>query len=425
MEFGLIARGVAGIAAILGLAYLLSTDRRAVRPRIVAVGLGLQVLFALIVLRTDAGRAFFAGVGAGFNRLLEFASAGTTFILNGLGTPAGAAGYVFAFHTLTTIIFFASLLSVLYHLGVMQLIVKGVAFVMQRTLKTSGAETLSAAANIFVGQTEAPLLVKPFIAKMTRSEIMAIMTGGFATVAGGVMAAYVGMLSGSYPGIAGHLLAASVMAAPAGLMMAKLLVPEVEKSETANTLDIKVDRTSVNVIDAAAAGATDGVTLVLNVSGMLLAFVALVALIDFLLGWSSGALFGALGWSAWGGLLQPSLDLATVLKYAFAPLAWLIGIESGDVLDVGGLLGKKMVLTEFIAFQELGTMREQLSPRSFTMASYALCGFANLASIAIQIGGIGAMAPSRRSDLARLGMKAMLAGFVTTCLTAAIAGMLI
>ncbi len=415
-DLALKLRGALGILAILGLAFLLSSARRKVRPRIILFGIGLQIAFALIVLRTDLGRRFFDGANAVIIGLLDFSKQGAWFVFGALSPRPGETcpvGYLFFFQTLTTIIFFASLMAVLYHLGIMQFVVRGVAWVMLRTMRTSGAETLSASANIFVGQTEAPLLVKPFIAGMTRSEIMAVMTGGFATVAGGVMAAYVGMCHDAFPDIAGHLMAASVMAAPAGLMIAKIMVPEVEASATAGALKIRVEKTSVNVIDAAASGAADGMKLVLNVAAMLIAFVAILALLDFILGWAGG-LCGC-----------PELSIKFILQYLFAPLAYAMGVAQGDVLAVSRLLGEKLVATEFVAYGSLGGMAGELSERSFMMASYALCGFANFASIAIQIGGIGAMAPERRPHLAQLGLKAMFAGFLTTCLTAAVAGIVI
>ncbi len=412
-DLALKMRGAIGIVLMLGLAFLFSSHKRLVRPRVIGFGLGLQLAFAWIVLKTEFGEAFFAKANTIIIGLLDFSQYGAHFVFGPLapepGTP-NTVGFIFFTQTLTTIIFFASLMAILYHLGIMQLVVRAVAWVMRRTMKTSGAETLSASANIFVGQTEAPLLVRPFIDRMTRSEIMAIMTGGFATVAGGVMAAYVGMVKDVFPDIAGHLMAASVMAAPAGLMIAKILVPESEASETAGGASIRVEKTSSNVIDAAAGGAADGMKLVLNVAAMLLAFVALVKLGNYILGWG-GEILGYEG-----------VTIEGILSYVFAPLPFLMGVESGDVFQVSRLLGEKIVLTEFIAFDHLGQMGEQLSPRSFMMASYALCGFANFASIAIQIGGISAMAPGRRSDLARLGLKAMLAGFLTTCVTAAVAG---
>ena len=415
-DFALKARGAIGILVILALAWLLSTNRSKVKLRIIGYGLGLQLVFALIVLKTTFGRWLFEQANGVVNGLLDFSRAGSSFVFGPLSIPPGeegSLGFMFFFQPLVTIIFFASIMAVLYHLGIMQRVVRCVAWVMVRTLRTSGAETLSASANIFVGQTEAPLLVKPFIAKMTRSEIMAIMTGGFATVAGGVMATYVALVSGAFPDIAGHLMAASVMAAPAGLMMAKILVPETETPETANSLTVKVEKTAANTVDAAASGASDGMKLVLNVAAMLFAFVAIVATINFMLGWVGG----------WFGYEQ--LSLQQILQYVFAPLAYAMGIEGGDVTTVSRLLGEKLVLTEFVAYQNLGELGDQLSPRSLTIASYALCGFANFASIAIQIGGISAMAPERRSVLAELGVKAMFAGFLTTCLTATVAGIIV
>ncbi len=415
-DFALKARGAIGIVVILALAWLLSSNRGKVRPRIVLYGLGLQFAFALIVLKTDLGRAFFDRANAAIQKLLDFSREGAAFVFGPLAIPAGeegSLGFMFFFQPLVTIIFFASLMAVLYHLGIMQFVVRGVAWVMVRTLRTSGAETLSASANIFVGQTEAPLVVKPFIAKMTRSEIMAIMTGGFATVAGGVMATYVSIVRDVFPNIAGHLMAASVMAAPAGLMMAKILVPETERPETAGGVTVEVEKTAANTVDAAAAGAADGMKLVLNVAAMLFAFVAMVALINFGLGKVGG----------WVGHEQ--LSLQWLLQYAFAPLTYAMGVESGDVLAISKLLGEKLVLTEFVAYMNLGEQGGELSERSVTIASYALCGFANFASIAIQIGGISAMAPERRSVLAELGVKAMFAGFLTTCLTATVAGLLV
>lgn len=415
-DLSLKLRGVVGILVILTVLFLLSKSRKNVRPRIIFWGLTLQFIFALIVLRTDFGAAFFHGANKVIIGLLEFSQHGSNFVFGALSPKPGEEsdlGYIFFFQTLTTIIFFAALMGVLYHIGVMQMIVRAVAWLMRITLKTSGAETLSASANIFVGQTEAPLLVKPFVGKMTNSEIMAVMTGGFATVAGGVMAAYVAECKDVFPDIAGHLMAASVMAAPAGLMISKILIPEIDQPATSGSVPIHVDTGAANVIDAAAGGASDGMKLVLNVAAMLLAFVALVMVIDFGLGYV-GSFFGYDG-----------LSLTGILQYVLSPLAYMMGIQGDDVMKVSHLLGEKLVLTEFVAYRDLGTMREELSERSFMMASYALCGFANLASIAIQIGGIGSIAPERRADLARIGPRAMLAGFLTTCLTATVAGIII
>lgn len=413
-DFNLKVQGAIGIIAMLALCYAFSTSRKSIKPRIVFYGLGLQFLFAFLILRTEPGRDFFARANEIILTLLGFSEAGAVFLFGQqLGTPGGAGGFVFAFHVLTTIIFFASLMSILYHYGIMQRIVSAVAWVMQRTLGTSGAETLSASANIFVGQTEAPLLVRPFIKSMTKSEIMTVMTGGFATVAGGVMATYVGMLKDVFPDIAGHLLAASVMAAPGGIVISKILFPETESPKTSGTLEINVERTTRNGVDAAAAGASDGLQLALNVGAMLFAFVALVKLLDGLLGWG-GSLVGI-----------ENASLEGLFMYLFSPLAYAMGVAKSEVFEVSKLLGTKMVATEFVAFDKLSKLGETLSARTMTMSSYALCGFANLASIAIQIGGISAMAPERRSDLAQIGLKAMFAGFLTTCLTATIAGLMV
>jgi concentrative nucleoside transporter, CNT family len=325
-------------------------------------------------------------------------------------------GAMFAFNVLPTIIFFSSLMTVLYHLGVMQIAVKGVAFVMQRTMRTSGAETLSAAGNIFVGQTEAPLLIKPFVDRMTNSELMAVMTGGFATVAGGVLAAYVGILLVYFPDIAGHLMAASVMSAPAALVVAKLMYPEDSVPETAGTLEVDIERPDVNVIDAAARGASEGLFLALNVGAMLLAFIALVYMMDGMLGWAGG-LFGF-----------EALSFELILGWVLSPLAWLMGVPWVDAPAVGSLMGVKTVLNEFFAYFQLAGMlggAHSLQPRSIIIATYALSGFANFSSIAIQLGGIGGIAPSRRHDLSRLGLRAMVGGSIAAFMTATVAGMIL
>jgi concentrative nucleoside transporter, CNT family len=330
---------------------------------------------------------------------------------------------------LPTIIFFSSLMTVLYHLGVMQLIVKGAAWVMMRTMKTSGAETLSAAGNIFVGQTEAPLMIKPFVGRMTMSELMAVMTGGFATVAGGVMAAYVGMLVAFFPDIAGHLIAASVMSAPAALAVAKLMYPEKEEPVTRGTLKVEVESSDANVIDAAARGAGEGLTLALNVGAMLLAFIALIALLNALLGWTSDtvgltALMQHQGWIA----ADARLTIEMILGWVFAPVAWVMGVPWHDATTVGTLLGVKTALNEFVAYLQFSSLLgagEPLSPRSIVITTYALAGFANFSSIAIQIGGIGGIAPTRRSDLSRIGLRAMVGGTLAAFLTGTIAGMVL
>ncbi len=439
-----------GMAVLLFIAWLMSVDRKVVPWRIILWGMALQFVFALFILRTPVGAAVFAGANRVIVALLGFTVDGAKFLFGNLvwnNVPVGAGeaggnaafsatpqlsantGAYFAFNVLPTIIFFSSLMTVLYHLGVMQKAVKGVAWVMMRTMRTSGAETLSTAGNIFLGQTEAPLLIKPFVARMTNSELMAVMTGGFATVAGGVMAAYVGMLVGVFPDIAGHLMAASVISAPATLVVAKLMYPEKEQPETRDSLNIQVPTTDANVIDAASRGAADGLSLALNVGAMLLAFIALIALLNALLGLVSGwvgitALLHAHGWLAQG---QP-LTLEAIFGWLLAPLAWIMGVPWKDAPVVGSLIGIKSAVNEFVAYLQLATdltSGVNLSPRSVIIATYALCGFANFSSIAIQIGGIGGLAPQRRSDLARLGLRAMIAGSIASFLTATVAGMVV
>ena len=421
---GRVVRGLLAVAVLLAVLWAFSTRRRAIDWGLVAKGLGLQLVFALLVLKTDAGRGFFRVVNDVFVALIGYTNAGARFVFGALvdrSIPvSGGEGTVdvaanFAFSVLPTIIFFSSLMTILYYLGLMQRVVRGVAWLMQRTLKTSGAETTSAAGNIFVGQTEAPLLIKPFVEKMTMSELNTVMTGGFATVAGGVMAAYVAMLSTWFPTIAGHLLAASIMAAPAGIVVSKMLYPEVEEPETRDSLDFELQEDHVNAIDAAAGGATDGLRLALNVGAALIAFLALIALVNGLLGWSLG-LVGVEG-----------ITLEKILGWLFAPVAWLIGVPTADVTTIGSLFGVKMVANEFVAFQELANILAgggDLSPKSVIIATYALTGFANFSSIAIQIGGIGGIAPNRRQDLSKLGLRAMLGGTVATWMTASLAGVL-
>jgi concentrative nucleoside transporter, CNT family len=437
MDTPLAARlvGVLGVAVMIGIAVLLSYDRRRIDWRLVGAGLLLQLLFGLVVLKTDAGRAFFHQVGGVVTGLLGFQEQGARFVFGNLvqhsvpvGTPGpnGAldtsGGYVastgayFAFNVLPTIIFFSALMSVLYYLNVMQVVVKGIAWVMQKTLRTSGAETLSASGNIFLGQTEAPLLIKPFVPAMTRSELNTVMVGGFATVAGGVLAAYVGMLRGSFPDIAGHLLAASVMNAPAGLYLSKILLPETETPVTQGSLRMDVEKPGANIIEAAAGGAGQGMQLALNVGAMLMAFVALVALANFLLGW----LGGHVG--------MEGLTLQMVLGQVLRPIAWVIGVPWSETAYVGGLVGIKVVLNEFVAYAQFASdlgAGAAISPRSTIILTYALLGFANFSSIAIQIGGIGGLAPERRSEIARFGLRAMIAGNLAAFTSAAIAGMLV
>ena len=394
-----------GLIVMLLIAWLLSNNRRAIRWRVVVVGTVLQFVFALVILRTPWGRAFFQYVSDAITAFLDFTDAGAAFIFG-----ENFREHYFAFKVLTTIIFFSSFITVLYYLGILQVVVKSFAKVMVRLMGTAGAESLSASANIFVGQTEAPLLIRPYVQTMTQSELMAVMTGGFATVAGGVMAAYIGM------GVnAGHLLAASVMSAPAALVMAKLMFPETEESVTAGEVKIEVERPWANVIDAAASGAADGMKLALNVAAMLLAFIGLIAMINALL-----IKFGvAVGF--------PTLTLEWLMGVVFRPFAWVMGVPWAEADEVGTLLGIKTVINEFVGYVRMEEMVKagQLSPRAEVISTYALCGFSNFSSIAIQIGGIGAMAPERKSDLARLGLRAMVAGSLACFQTATIAGMLI
>jgi len=418
--------GVVGIATMLGIAYLLSYDRKRINWRMVGAGVALQFLFGIVVLKTGLGRAMFSGANDLVVRLLSFQEEGARFVFGNLvqnevplaGGATGVAqtGAYFAFNVLPTIIFFSSLMTVLYYLNVMQRVVKAIAWVMQKTLRTSGAETLSAAGNIFLGQTEAPLLIKPFVGKMTNSEINTVMVGGFATVAGGVMAAYVGMLKGYFPDIAGHLLTASVMNAPAGLILSKMILPETGVPETRDTLHIVVEKTEANVIDAAASGAATGVQLAINVAAMLMAFVALVALLNFGVSWV-------------GGLVgHREVTMQWLLGKALTPLTALMGVPLADAGTVGAFIGEKTVLNEFVAYADFAKQLGSglvMSPKAAIMTTYCLLGFANFSSIAIQIGGIGGLAPHRRSDLSRLGLRAMIAGNLAAFMSAAIAGMLI
>ncbi|HEX6693680.1 MAG TPA: nucleoside transporter C-terminal domain-containing protein [Longimicrobiales bacterium] len=438
-----------GVFLLLLIGWSLSTDRRAIPWRVLLWGVGLQFIFAILILKTPFGQAFFSGVNSVVVQLLGFTEQGARFLFGNLvqnNVPIGAGdvgnspisvtsgnvantGAYFAFNVLPTIIFFSSLMTMLYHMGVMQKVVKGVAWVMMRTMRTSGAETLSSAGNIFLGQTEAPLLIKPFVKTMTISELHCVMTGGFATVAGGVMAAYVGMLLYYFPDIAGHLMAASVMSAPAAIVFAKLMLPEKEVPVTSGSLDVDVEKVDANVIDAAARGAGEGLQLALNVGAMLLAFIALIALINALFGWVGditgiAGVFRGQGWMAG----SERLTLEWLLGRLLAPLAFFMGVPWKDATEIGTLLGIKTAVNEFVGYLGLANMLQggaNLSPRSIIIATYAMCGFANFSSIAIQIGGIGGLAPSRRSDLARIGMRAMIAGTLASFLTAAIAGILI
>ena len=418
--------GFFGLACLLSIAWLFSSDRRAVDWRLVATGIGLQIAFAALVLLVPGGRDAFNLLGDGFVKVLGFVGTGSNFIFGNL-MDTSKFGFIFAFQVLPTIIFFAALMGVLYHLGVMQAIVRGMAWAITRVMRVSGAETTSVCASVFIGQTEAPLTVRPYIGRMTESELITMMIGGMAHIAGGVLAAYVGMLGGGDPAqqafYAKHLLAASIMAAPATLVIAKLLVPETGNPLTRGTVRMEVEKTTSNVIDAAAAGAADGLRLALNIGAMLLAFIALIALLNWPLTWIGDAT----GLAAWLG--RPT-DMATLLGYLLAPIAWVIGVPWQDATTVGGLIGQKIVLNEFVAYLQLAEIVNgnvegvSLTPKGTLIATYALCGFANFSSIAIQIGGIGGLAPERRQDLARLGLRAVLGGTLATFMTATIAGVL-
>ncbi len=411
------AIGLLGLALLLGVAWLASTDRRAVRWRPVAVAFALQVAIALLVLRTPFGAAFFGLVNELAVAFISSADAGIDFlfgswperVLGPQGEPIRLP-YVFAVRVLPVLIFMSSVFQVLYHLGVLQRVVDWLARGLRRVLPISGAESLATVANVFIGMTEAPLMVRPYIEAMTRSELFCLMTAGMATVAGSVLIAYMGMVGPEY---AGHLIAASFMSAPAAIGFAKLIIPEVGQPATMGGAAIEVRRESVNVIDAAAKGASDGLVLALNVGALLIAFVALIYLLDGLLG-------------ALGGLVGlPDLSFGGLLGLALAPVAFLLGVPWADAPAIGEMLGVKTVLNEFIAYQMLADARGALSPRSVVIASYALCGFANFGSLAILLGGLGGIAPSRRPDIARDGLRAILAGTLATFGTGAIAGLIL
>lgn len=422
-------QGVLGVVVLLLAAVALSADRGRIPWRLVGVGIGLQVFLAVLILRVPFAVDFFDLVARGVARVISFADDGTRFLFGNVADAGGPWGFIFAVKVLPVIVFFASLMAVLYHLGVMQRVVAGVAWALRRTLGITGVESLSAAANIFVGQTEAPLTVKPYIAGMTRSQLMAVMTGGFATIAGSVLAAYVNMLGGESEEsrilFAKHLIAASVMSAPAGIVMAKIMLPESEspREETTRAL-LHDERPAGGVLDAAALGATDGLKLALNVAAMLVAFVALLALVN----WPLAAL-SSVGpvaeFREWLGL--PVLTLQNLLGLVFMPLAWCMGVPWEDAARFGSLLGTQIIATEFVAYIDLSrhVAEGTMSPRACQIATYALCGFANIPSIAIQIGGLSAIAPERRSDLARLGPRAMVAGALACWMTGAIAGIFI
>jgi CNT family concentrative nucleoside transporter len=408
--------GILGLLTMLGLAYAFSTNRRAIKAKTVAWGLALQIAFAIFVLKLDAGRRLFQAAGNAVNHLLAYSFEGSKFVFGELGKQGSSLGFYFAFQVLPTIIFIAAFFAVLYHFGVMQFIIRQVAKVMTRFMGASGAESLNVAASIFMGQTEAPLTIRPFLTDLTNSELMTVMTSGMAHVSGGIMAAYIAF--GIDPK---HLLSAVIMTAPGTLLMAKMLVPETETPKTAGRVVMSEEEEaaekSENLLGAIARGTTDGLHLALNIAAMLISFLALIALTNGLLGGiHNGLTHVGINWF-------PS-SMERIFGIVFAPIAWLIGIPWHDCPVIGNLLGTRMVLNELVAFSMLGPQKGALDPRSFTIATFALCGFANLSSIGIQIGGIGALAPNRRGDLARLGVRAMLAGTMANLMSASIAGML-
>lgn len=403
--------GILGLLAMLALAYTFSTNRRAIRLKTVLWGVVLQIAIAYFVLRFEAGRMLFEMAGAAINKLLSYSFAGSEFVFGELGKPNSSLGAIFAFQVLPAIIFIASLFALLYYFGVMQVVIRLAAWVMQRVMSASGAESLNVAASIFMGQTEAPLTIRPYLPKLTRSELMTVMTSGMAHVSGSIMAAYI--LFGVE---AKHLLTAVIMTAPGTLVMAKMLVPEIEESVTAGTLNMNEGERDQNFLAAIARGVSDGLNLAINVAAMLVAFLALIYVCNGILG-------GSHNWLVSHGIRHFPSSLQQILGWIFAPVAWLVGVPRRDCLAIGNLLGVRMVLNELVAFSFLGPMKSSLDPRSFTIATFALCGFANLGSIGIQIAGIGALAPNQKSELARLGFRAMIAGTMANLMSASIAGM--
>jgi CNT family concentrative nucleoside transporter len=427
---------IMGLLVLVGIAFIFSNNKRKIDWRLVGIGISMQLVFAIFVLIVPGGEFVFNALSKFFVTVINFTFQGADFVFGILSSQAQmdkilpavmqnqGLGFIFAFQVLPTIIFFSSLMSVLYHLGIMQKVVQGMAWVMAKAMRVSGAESLSVAANVFIGQTEAPLVVRPYVSTMTQSELLTLMIGGMATIAGGVLAAYVNILGGSNPEMqifyAKHLLSASIMAAPATMVIAKILIPELEHSETKGSVELKVEKTSANVIDAAATGAADGMKLALNVAAMLLAFIALIAMINYILQ-------GIGGITGLNTLVGKPINLNFILGYLLSPISWVIGVPWHDAVKVGSLIGEKIVINEFIAYLDLGKMVHmgELSEKARIISTYALCGFANFSSIAIQIGGIGGIAPNRRKDLARYGLKAVLGGSLATFMTATIAGFLV
>jgi CNT family concentrative nucleoside transporter len=402
-------RGVFGMVAILAIGFGLSSNRTRISWRIVAWGLGLQATFAVFVLRVPVGQRIFRALGAAVTWLLSFSYAGSSFVFGDIGAHNSKFGVVFAFQVLPAIIFVSALFAIMYYLGIMQVVVKAFAVAMNKVMGASGAESLNVAASIFMGQTEAPLTIRPFLPTMTQSELMTVMTAGMAHVSGSIMAAYIAF------GIeARHLLTAVIMTAPGTIMMAKIMEPETGTPETLGGVKVDIPRTDVNVLDAAARGTSEGLQLMLNVIAMLISFIALIALVNGVMGAAHDHI------ASW----IPA-NLQTILGWIFYPVAWVMGVPGHDTNTIAGLLGTRMVLNEFIAYAQLGPLKATLDPVSFTIATFALCGFANLSSVGIQIGGIGALAPNRKHDLAKLGFRAMLAGTLANFLSATLAGMLL
>ena len=400
--------GFLGLLTMMGLAYAFSTNRRAIRVKTIAWGLGLQFLLGIFVLRIGAGQWLFSRAGYWAKHLLDFSYYGSAFVFGELGQQHSSLGLIFAFQVLPTIIFIAAFFAVLYHLGIMQLIIRAGAWIMTKVMAASGAESLNIAASIFMGQTEAPLTIRPFLPELTQSELMTVMTSGMAHISGGMMAAYIAVGGAD----AKNLLTAVIMTAPGTLLVAKMLVPETEHPLTAGRVEMPHMEKESNILGAIARGTIDGLHLALNVGAMLITFLALLALLNAMMGW----VHIYISWFPY--------SLEQVFGWILAPIAWLIGIRWHDAAIIGNLLGTRMVLNEFVAFAKLGTIKSALDPRSFTIATFALCGFANFSSIGIQIGGIGALAPNRRGDLARLGLRAMLAGTMANLMSASIAGIL-
>ena len=402
--------GLIGIIGIVGLAYAFSTDRRAIRLRTILWGLGLQIVFAIMVLRWTFGQRIMSSAGAGVTKLLSYSAAGAEFVFGALGKPGPPTGFIFAFQVLPTIIFISAFFALLYYLGIMQLMIRFFAWLMKRTMQVSGVESLDVAASIFMGQTEAPLTIRPFLPECTRSELMTIMTAGMAHVSGGIMAAYI-----AFGVEAKHLLAAVIMTAPGTILMAKLLVPETETPKTQGKVELSDQdmHHDDNILAAIARGTIDGGQLAFNVAIMLISFLALIALLN--------GIFG--GIHRYAGFFPSSLE--SLLGHVFATVAFAIGIPWKDAVSVGNLLGTRMVINELVAYQALGAVKAALDPRSVTIATFALCGFANLSSIGIQIGGIGALAPNKRSELAKLGFRAMLAGTMANLVSASIVSLLV